>query len=51
MRTGEAILPIDELTRKLGRSTNGMAVSSALGILRRLGFIERFDVPGSRIKG
>jgi ATP-dependent DNA helicase RecQ len=48
---GEAILPIDELTRKLGRSTNGMAVSSALGILRRLGFIERFDVPGSRIKG
>lgn len=47
----EVILPIDELTRKVGKGNNGMAVSSALGILRRLSLIERFDVPGSRIRG
>ncbi len=47
----EVVLPMDELTKRLGRSVNGMAVSSALGILRRLGFIERFDIKGSRIKG
>lgn len=47
----EVIMPIDEITRRLGRGTNGMAVSSALGILRRLALIERFDLPGSRIRG
>jgi ATP-dependent DNA helicase RecQ len=47
----EVVMPIDEITRRMGRGTNGMAVSSALGILRRLLLIERFDVPGSRIRG
>jgi len=47
----EVTLPIDELTKRLGRNVNGMAVSSALSTLRRLGWIERFDIPGSRIRG
>jgi len=30
---------------------NGIAVGSALGILRKAGYIERFDIPGKRMKG
>jgi len=30
---------------------NGMAVGSALGILMRNGYAERFDIPGKRMKG
>ncbi|BDS08708.1 hypothetical protein NT6N_37480 [Oceaniferula spumae] len=30
---------------------NGMAVGSALGILIRNGYLERFDIPGKRMKG
>ncbi len=30
---------------------NGMAVGSALGILRKAGYVERFDIPGKRMKG
>lgn len=30
---------------------NAMAVSSALGILRRLGYVERFDIPSRRARG
>ena len=47
----EVVLSMDDLTHRLGKKTNGMSVSSALGILRRQGFIERFEVPGSRIRG
>jgi len=47
----EVKLPIDELCSRLGRSVNGMAVSSALSNLRRLGLIERFDIAGSRMRG
>lgn len=45
----EVQLSMDELTGLLGVS-NGMAVSSALGALVRAGYIERFDVAGSRIR-
>jgi len=47
----EIVLPMDELTKRMGRSVNPMAVSSSLSILRRFGVIERFDIPGSRIRG
>ncbi len=47
----EALMSIENLTSRLGNTTNGMSVSSALGILRRQGFIERFEIPGSRIRG
>lgn len=43
-------LSMDELTGLVGVG-NGMAVSSALGALVRAGYIERFDVAGSRIRG
>lgn len=45
----EVRLSMDELTGLVGVS-NGMAVSSALGTLVRGGYIERFDVAGSRIR-
>lgn len=47
----ELVLPMDELSNRLGKKTNGMSVSSAVGILRKQGIIERFDVPGSRVRG
>jgi len=45
------LVTIEELTEALPGKVNGMAVSSALGILRRHGIIERFDVEGSRMRG
>jgi ATP-dependent DNA helicase RecQ len=47
----ELVMPIDELIYRLGKKTNGMSVSAALGVLRRQGIIERYDVPGSRVRG
>ena len=47
---GEIQLSIDELRDAVGLK-NGMAVGSALGILVRSGYIERFDVTGSRRRG
>ncbi len=34
-----------------GTAANSMAVSSSISILRRLGYIDRFDVAGSRARG
>lgn len=34
-----------------GNAANSMAASSALSILRKHGYIDRFDVPGSRTRG
>jgi len=41
---------IDDLTDYAGLK-NSMAVSSALGLLGRSGYIERYDIPGRRIRG
>ncbi|GEP40849.1 RecQ family ATP-dependent DNA helicase [Brevifollis gellanilyticus] len=41
---------IDDLTDYAGLK-NSMAVSSSLGHLGRAGYIERFDIPGKRIRG
>jgi len=41
---------IDDLTDYAGLK-NSMAVSSALGHLSRAGYIERYDIPGRRIRG
>ncbi|MEM7015287.1 MAG: RecQ family ATP-dependent DNA helicase, partial [Verrucomicrobiota bacterium] len=35
----------------LARAKNGMAVSSSISALSRAGYIQRFDVPGQRIRG
>jgi ATP-dependent DNA helicase RecQ len=41
---------IDEITERSG-AKNSMAVGSALSHLSRNGYIERFDIPGKRIRG
>ncbi|WP_309382951.1 RecQ family ATP-dependent DNA helicase [Cerasicoccus frondis] len=47
----EAFLSMEEICDTLPGKVNGMAVSSAISQLRRCGAIERFDVPGSRLRG
>ncbi len=37
--------------RKKSTGPNSMAVTSALSILRRYGYIERFDIPATRMRG
>jgi ATP-dependent DNA helicase RecQ len=46
----EVELSIDDITDRAGVK-NGMAVGSALSHLGRAGYIERFDIPGKRIRG
>jgi ATP-dependent DNA helicase RecQ len=47
----EVRLPVDDLCERVGRKVNPMAVSTAISILARQGWIERFDIPGKRLKG
>jgi len=46
----EVRMPIDEL-KDAAEVKNGMAVSSVLSMLVRAGYIERFDIPGKRMRG
>lgn len=46
----EVELSIDDLTDKTGLK-NSMSVGSALSHLGRSGYIERYDIPGKRIRG
>ena len=47
----KVVISTDDLVESLGEKVNPMAVSTALGILVRNRVIERFDVPGQRIRG
>jgi len=47
----EVRLPVDDLCERVGRKVNPMAVSSAISVLSRQNWIERFDIPGKRLKG
>ena len=47
----EVRLPVDDLCDRIGRKVNPMAVSTAISVLSRQGWIERFDIPGKRLKG
>ena len=47
----EVRLSIDSLCERIEYKVNPMAVSTSLSILSRHGWIERFDVPGQRIRG
>lgn len=47
---GEIVMPIKELSQALG-AKNDMGVSSALSTLARAGYIDRYDVSGSRARG
>jgi len=44
-------LSIDELCERMQGKVNPMAVGTALSILARQKWIERFDIPGRRMKG
>lgn len=46
----EVMASIDDITDRAG-AKNSMAVGSALSHLARQGWIERFDIPGKRIRG
>ena len=50
----EVRLPVDDLCERVGnggRKVNPMAVSSAISVLSRHKWIERFDIPGQRMRG
>jgi len=47
----EVRLSLDTLVEAMPEKVNPMAVGTALGVLRRAGAIERFDVPGERVRG
>jgi len=47
----EVLLPIDELVDRMDNKVNPMAVSTALSVLGRHKWIERYDIPGRRMKG
>jgi ATP-dependent DNA helicase RecQ len=47
----EVLLTVDDLVDHLQERANPMAVSTSIGILSRTGWIQRFDVPGRRLKG
>ncbi len=49
--THEVLLSIDDLTQRLPGKVNPIAVSTSIAILGRHGYLERFDVPGKRIRG
>ncbi len=46
----EVLRSLDEMKEEVGVA-NGMAVGSALGMLVRMGVLERFDVSGRRVRG
>lgn len=47
----EIALSIDQLTERFADKVNPMAVSSAISVLVRQGAIDRYDIPGKRIRG
>lgn len=47
----EIALSIDQLTERFTDKVNPMAVGTALSVLVRQGVIDRFDIPGKRVRG
>ena len=50
----EVMLPVRDLAARLnteGAANNEMAVGAALSVLNRADYIDRFDLPGQRIRG
>jgi ATP-dependent DNA helicase RecQ len=48
---GEIERSIHDIAARLGQGSNEMAVHSAITILDRHGVIDRYDIPGKRIRG
>ena len=46
----EVMMPIRELAETVG-AKNDMSVGSALATLGRAGYLDRFDIPGERVRG
>jgi ATP-dependent DNA helicase RecQ len=47
----EMQMSIREMAERIGAKGNDMMVSSALHVIDREGYIDRFDVPGRRVRG
>ncbi len=47
----EVVLSIDDLGQRLPGKVNPISVSTSIAILGRHGYVQRFDVPGKRIRG
>ena len=47
----EVRLSVDDLCKCFDQKLNPMAVSTAISLLVRYGWIERFDIPGKRLRG
>lgn len=50
-QTNELQLSIDELCERFPQKVNPMAIGTALSVLTKQGWIERFDIPGQRKRG
>ena len=48
---GEVVRSLQDLAARLDQENNEMAVHSAITILDRHGVIDRYDIPGKRIRG
>ncbi|MFL6590348.1 MAG: RecQ family ATP-dependent DNA helicase [Chthoniobacterales bacterium] len=48
---GELQLSIKEMATRMGDERSDMMIGSALHVLDREGYIDRFDVPGRRVRG
>jgi ATP-dependent DNA helicase RecQ len=48
---GEVVIPIKDLAARLHHDNNEMAIHSAITILDRHGIIDRYDIPGKRVRG
>jgi ATP-dependent DNA helicase RecQ len=49
--SGEVVMPLHEIAKRIGSDVNEMAVHSAITILDRHSVIDRFDIPGKRVRG
>ncbi|HKP93793.1 MAG TPA: RecQ family ATP-dependent DNA helicase [Chthoniobacterales bacterium] len=49
--TPELQLSIKEMAARMGDERSDMMISSALHVLDREGYIDRFDIPGRRVRG
>ena len=49
--TGEVVMPMQDFAAHLDSESNEMAVHSAVTILARAGVIDRYDIPGKRVRG
>lgn len=50
-KDGIVKIPVNSIVEMMGRGTNPMAVSTSISVLTRHGAIDRFDLPGQRVRG